>query len=60
MFVHHCTACDKLQLTFPSQMTGVTTTDAGLVVAFTCWCGATQTLDRSPFGEATPAAPAVA
>ena len=56
MFVHHCTACGKSQLTFPEQMTGVTTTDAGLVVTFTCWCGATQTLDHSPFDTAAPSA----
>ncbi|QCW49516.2 hypothetical protein FE634_02190 [Nocardioides dongxiaopingii] len=49
MFVHSCTSCGKRQLTFPSQLSGVTHTDEGMVVSFTCWCGATQTLDHSPF-----------
>jgi hypothetical protein len=43
MFDHHCSACDKRQLIFPTQVTSVTNTDAGIVVAFTCWCGADQT-----------------
>lgn len=44
MFDHHCTACDKRQLIFPGQVTGLTNTDHGIVVAFTCWCGADQTM----------------
>ena len=40
MFDHHCSACDKRQLIFPSQVTGLANTDDGIVVAFTCWCGA--------------------
>jgi hypothetical protein len=44
MFDHHCTSCDKRQLIFPSQVTTMTNTEHGIVVAFTCWCGAVQTL----------------
>ncbi len=44
MFDHHCTSCDKRQLIFPSQVTTMTNTEHGIVVAFTCWCGADQTL----------------
>ena len=44
MFDHHCTSCDKRQLIFPSQVTSMANTDHGIVVAFTCWCGADQTL----------------
>ena len=44
MFDHHCTSCDKRQLIFPSQVTTMTNTEHGIVVAFTCWCGAKQTL----------------
>ena len=44
MFLHTCTACSKRSLIFPSQLTELTNTDHGIVVAFTCWCGATQTL----------------
>jgi len=44
MFDHHCTACDKRQLIFPSQVTSLVNTDHGIVVAFTCWCGAAQTM----------------
>ena len=44
MFDHHCTSCDKRQLIFPSQVTDMVNTDHGIIVAFTCWCGADQTL----------------
>lgn len=40
MFVHECTACEKRQLIFASQVTGVV--DGGTAIAFTCWCGAEQ------------------
>jgi hypothetical protein len=39
MFVHHCTACQKRQLIFPSQVTAVA---AGPRLSFTCWCGSEQ------------------
>lgn len=42
MFTHHCTACDKRQLIFMSQVSGVVPTAAGVSFAFTCWCGADQ------------------
>lgn len=44
MFDHHCTACAKRQLIFPGQVTGMVNTDHGIVVAFTCWCGAEQAM----------------
>jgi hypothetical protein len=44
MFDHLCTACAKRQLIFPSQITGMANTDHGIVVSFTCWCGADQVL----------------
>ncbi|MBB6627614.1 hypothetical protein H5V45_09800 [Nocardioides sp. KIGAM211] len=44
MFDHFCTACDKRQLIFPSQVTSLTNTDHGIIVELTCWCGAEQTL----------------
>ncbi len=43
MFDHHCTACDRRQLIFPSQVTRIDNTDHGIVVAFGCWCGSEQT-----------------
>jgi hypothetical protein len=43
MFDHHCTACDRRQLIFPSMITGMANTDHGIVLAFECWCGAQQT-----------------
>lgn len=44
MFDHHCTACDRTQLIFPSQVTSLVNTDHGIIVAFECWCGAEQTM----------------
>jgi hypothetical protein len=43
MFDRHCSACDRTQLIFPSQISGVTNTDHGILVSYTCWCGAEQT-----------------
>ena len=44
MFDHHCTACDRTQLIFTSQVTSLVNTDHGIVVGFTCWCGSEQTM----------------
>lgn len=44
MFTHTCSHCAKTQLIFPSQITGMANTDAGIVVAFACWCGEPQTM----------------
>jgi hypothetical protein len=44
MFDHTCTACSRRQLIFPSQVTSLANTDHGIVVTFTCWCGADQTM----------------
>jgi hypothetical protein len=44
MYDHHCPACDKRQLIFPSQVTSLVNTDHGIIVAFECWCGAEQTM----------------
>ena len=44
MFDHHSTACSKRQLIFPSQITGMINTEHGIIVSFTCWCGADQRL----------------
>jgi hypothetical protein len=43
MFDHVCTESGKRQLVFPSQVTSLVNTDAGIVVTHTCWCGASQT-----------------
>jgi hypothetical protein len=43
MFDRHCSACDRTQLIFPSQISSVTNTDHGILVSYTCWCGAEQT-----------------
>ena len=44
MFDHVCTACSTRQLIFPSQVSSMTNTADGIVVAFACWCGADQTM----------------
>ena len=46
MFTHTCTACDRRQLIFPSMVTGVVARETGAAVAFTCWCGAEQTMNE--------------
>ena len=44
MFDHKCTSCAKRQLIFPSQVSSLTNGAHGIVVRFTCWCGAEQTM----------------
>ncbi len=50
VLTHLCSACDKRQLIFPSQITAVADSDHGVLATFTCWCGAEQTapLDLVP------------
>lgn len=61
MFTHFCTACDRKQLIFISQLTSVEAGASGAVATFTCWCGATQTSDFSLLDAAlAPASPVVA
>ena len=52
MFDRHCSACDRTQLIFPSQISGVTNTDHGILVSYRCWCGAEQTWLTGSHGHA--------
>ncbi len=54
MFDHHCTACGQRELIFPSQITGLTNTDHGIVVEFECWCGSAQTMVSGRAAERRP------
>ncbi len=56
MFQNHCSACLRDQLIFPSQVTGLDNTEAGIVVSFVCWCGADQTLVTGRRARRTDAA----
>ena len=40
MFDIHCSACDRRQLIFPGQIRDLINDDAGILVLYTCWCGA--------------------
>lgn len=42
MFTHHCTACERTQLIFPSQGVAATRGVDGIDFTFACWCGAEQ------------------
>jgi len=62
MFDHTCSSCGKHRLVFPGQVTSVTNTETGIVITYSCWCGADQTwvtgrrgADRAP-RHATPTA----
>lgn len=55
MFTSHCTACDKTQLVFLSQISGMRDTDRGTVVSYTCWCGADQEWNVADVHETRPA-----
>lgn len=59
MFTHTCSACHRRELIFPSQVTGMENTDQGIVVTFTCWCDAEQTMItgvKAPRAAVVPAA----
>ncbi len=58
MFTHHCTACDRRQLIFASQVLGLANTDHGIDVSFRCWCGEEQSLTTG--ADAVPAHATVA
>ena len=55
MFDHHCTACDKRQLIFPSQVTSLVNTDHGIIVASSA--GAAPSRPCSPAAASTTARP---
>ncbi len=42
MFAHHCSSCETTYLIFDSQITGLTNTETGIELRFTCWCGVEQ------------------
>lgn len=42
MFTHHCTACDRTQLIFDSQIIAVGGSENDLSFTLKCWCGAEQ------------------
>ena len=60
MFAHTCSVCHRRELIFPSQVTGVETTDHGIVVTFTCWCDAEQSLLTGANAPARAAEPVAA
>ncbi|WP_372734511.1 hypothetical protein [Nocardioides sp.] len=56
MFAHTCTACERRQLIFSSQVTSLANTDHGIELTFTCWCGAEQTMLTGRMAEVAVAA----
>jgi DNA-directed RNA polymerase subunit M/transcription elongation factor TFIIS len=40
MFDFTCPACQQRRLIFPSQIRHLVNDDEGIVLVFTCWCGA--------------------
>ncbi|WP_310961576.1 hypothetical protein [Nocardioides terrisoli] len=45
MFTHDCSACQRRQLIFPSQVRAIVRVPGGTRLDFTCWCGAEQIHD---------------
>jgi hypothetical protein len=45
MFELNCPACQKRQLIFESQITGIVNDASGIHVEVTCWCGAQATIE---------------
>lgn len=43
MFTHTCSACERRQLIFPTQVNAVFAVESGIAYRFTCWCGEAQT-----------------
>ena len=40
MFDVYCPECRGRKLIFPEQVTRIDNDEAGILVSFTCWCGA--------------------
>jgi hypothetical protein len=40
MFAIDCTSCERRQLIFAGQVTGLVNDEQGIVVFYRCWCGA--------------------
>ena len=55
MFDFDCPSCGKRQLIAPSRVKGLVNDDAGIVIVFTCWCGAPAAM-RTGAAAARPAA----
>jgi len=57
VFTNRCSSCDRTQLIFPSQVTGLVEGGSELVLAYTCWCGAAQTwtVSEADHGTGIPA-----
>ncbi|MBA2464375.1 MAG: hypothetical protein H0V42_05285 [Nocardioidaceae bacterium] len=60
MFVHSCTSCHQRKLVFPNQVTSLVNTHSGIVVSYTCWCGAGQTWVTGRAAAPTERAPVAA
>jgi hypothetical protein len=60
MFDRVCTACHKRQLIFPGMVTGMANTEHGIVVTYTCWCGADQAMLTGRAASEKPAVVAAA
>jgi hypothetical protein len=43
MFDVRCTACSRRRLIFAGQVLGMHNDDAGIHIAYRCWCGALGT-----------------
>ena len=54
MFTRQCTTCERRQLVFPSQLTDVATTDSGIRVSYTCWCGDVQSFETAHVDQVMP------
>ncbi len=54
MFTRQCTTCDRRQLVFPSQLTDVVATEAGIQVSYTCWCGDVQSFETAHVDQVMP------
>jgi hypothetical protein len=54
LFDFDCPSCEMRQLIFPSRITNLVNDESGIVVVFTCWCGAPAAI-RIGAGPATAA-----
>jgi hypothetical protein len=57
VFDFDCPSCKRRQLIFPTRITNLVNDDSGIVVFFTCWCGAPAAI-RTGARAGTGTAPA--
>jgi hypothetical protein len=59
VFDYDCSSCGKRLLIPPTRVRGLINDDAGIVIVFTCWCGAAAATRARAKPARSPGAPSM-